>query len=147
MTYLEPWSKTPVPLKSIKILPLNALETFFLSCQSKVIVENIHPQHFHICVSREEMTLYFHNAYAQTYIFLKMLSRTLKTLPFFFFSQLPGQVLGQVIGVTTGEEEGNMFYSLQSKQVFLFFFCRGGVVWGWVLFCFGFGMSYVLPSI
>lgn len=65
------------------------------------------------------MTLYFHNAHAQAYIFLKMLSWTLKALSFFFFSQLPGQVLGQVIGVTTGEEEGNVSYSLQSKQVFV----------------------------
>lgn len=54
------------------------------------------------------MTLYFHNANVQAYIFLKMLSWTLKALSFFFFSQLPGQVLGQVIGVTTGEEEGNV---------------------------------------
>lgn len=64
--------------------------------------------------------------------------------------------MGQVIGVATGEEEGNMSYSLQSKQVFMVlffgwlvgvFFCRGSVFWGWGLVWFGFGMSYVLPSI
>lgn len=57
--YLEPWSKAAVSLKSVKILLLNSLETFFFSvlCRKKATVENIHRQHFHICVSREEMTL------------------------------------------------------------------------------------------
>lgn len=147
--YLEPWSKTAVSLKSIKILSLTSLETLFsFLCQRKVIVENIHRQHFHICVSREEMTLCFHNAYAQTYIFLKMLSWTLKTLSFFFFSQLPGQVLGQVIGVTTGEEEGNMYYPLQSKQVFLFFFFLSVELMWWacfVWFCFWYELCPPFP--
>lgn len=59
--YLEPWSKTPIPLKSIKILPLNSMETgllvFFVRCQRKEIVENIHWQHFHICLQGRNDTV------------------------------------------------------------------------------------------